>query len=164
MRALTIRQPWATFLAVGVKAMETRSFNTKVRGPVALHAGAGWPCRVGEWLQVGPYWVERDKSGLLLREDSLSLPYRMPMGSVLAIGDLFATSSTTNPEHCPDDVERSLGDHSPGRFAWSFTSISRLPEPIPAKGMLGFWNWEMPAGLNEQLRYPIPAVVPTVRR
>jgi hypothetical protein len=39
MRALTIRQPWATLIAEGVKTIETRSWSTKHRGPIAIHAG-----------------------------------------------------------------------------------------------------------------------------
>lgn len=155
MKALTIRQPWASLFALNVKHMETRSWDTKHRGPVAIHAGLAWPCRIGQRVQFGDYEVERDKSGLLLRSPSLSWPYRLPMGAVVAVGDLFQTRSTTSGGHCPDDRERSLGDHSPGRFAWSITSMSRLPRPIPAKGRQGFWNWDMPDGLNEQLRYPI---------
>lgn len=155
MKALTIYQPWATLITLGVKRMETRSWDTKVRGPVAIHAGMAWPCRIGEHALIGEFDVERDKSGLLLRGKSLSWPYRLPMGCVVAIGELFQTRSTTNSEHCPDDRELALGDHSPGRYAWSITSISRLPEPIPAKGSQGLWNWEMPVGLNEQLLYRI---------
>jgi len=155
MRALTIIQPWASLIAMGVKHMETRSFDTKFRGHVAIHAGKTWPCRMGEVAQFGAFDVERDKAGLLLRGGLLSWPYRLPMGAVVAVGDLFQTRSTTNSEHCPDNLERSLGDHSPGRYAWSITSISRLPEPIPTRGMQGFWEWDMPAGLNERLRYPL---------
>lgn len=39
MKALTIRQPWAALIAAGVKTIETRSWPTKHRGPLAIHAG-----------------------------------------------------------------------------------------------------------------------------
>jgi hypothetical protein len=155
VKALTIRQPWASLFALGVKQMETRSWDTKYRGPVAIHAGLAWPCRIGEAAHFDAFDIERDASGLLLRGKSLSWPYRLPMGAVVAVGYLFQTRSTTNTEHAPSDRERSLGDHSPGRFAWSITSMSPLPEPIPTKGHQGLWNWDMPPGLNKQLRYPI---------
>jgi hypothetical protein len=158
MKALTIRQPWASLFALGVKQMETRSWDTKYRGPIAIHAGLAWPCRIGEHFLIGEFDVERDQSGLLLRGKSLSWPYRLPMGCVVAVGELFQTRSTSNSEHCPDDRERSLGDHSPGRFAWSITSISPLgSRPIPATGHQGLWTWEPPAGLNGRLLYPIKA-------
>ncbi|HEY8881901.1 MAG TPA: ASCH domain-containing protein [Dermatophilaceae bacterium] len=164
MKALTIYQPWATLITLGVKRMETRSWDTKVRGPVAIHAGLAWPCRLGQRVEVGPYEVERDQSGLLLRGPFMAWPYRLPMGAVVAIGDLFQTRSTTNPEHCPDDWERSLGDHSPGRFAFSFASISRMVEPIPAVGRQRFWAWDMPAGLvlRAVARLAVPPSRPVV--
>ena len=160
MKALTIYQPWATLITLGVKHMETRSWDTKYRGPVAIHAGLAWPCRIGEHALIGEFDIERDQSGLLLRGKSLSWPYRLPMGAVVAIGDLFQTRSTTATGHHPDDRERALGDHSPGRYAFSITSISRLPNPIPAVGHQGFWDWRMPDGLNQQLRYPIGEAKP----
>jgi len=158
MKALTIRQPWASLFALNVKHMETRSWNTKYRGPVAIHAALGGVniCRMGERIQIGEFEVEHDQSGLLLRGEPLSWPYRLPMGAIVAIGDLFQTRSTTSGGHAPSDRERALGDHSPGRFAWSITSISTLgSNPIPARGQQGFWNWDMPDGLNERLTYPI---------
>lgn len=39
MRALTLHQPWASLVAAGVKQIETRSWSTSYRGPLAIHAG-----------------------------------------------------------------------------------------------------------------------------
>ncbi|MDX5091650.1 ASCH domain-containing protein, partial [Lactobacillus crispatus] len=39
MKAITIHQPWATLIALGEKQFETRSWETKYRGPLAIHAG-----------------------------------------------------------------------------------------------------------------------------
>lgn len=36
MKALTVRQPWATLLAIEAKAVETRSWKTDYRGPVLM--------------------------------------------------------------------------------------------------------------------------------
>ena len=43
MKALTVRQPWASLIAAGVKTIETRSWSTKYRGPLAIHAGKHEP-------------------------------------------------------------------------------------------------------------------------
>lgn len=43
MRALTLHQPWATLVAIGAKRVETRSWATTYRGPVAIHAGRHRP-------------------------------------------------------------------------------------------------------------------------
>lgn len=39
MKALSLWQPWATLIQVGVKWIETRSWRTAYRGPLAIHAG-----------------------------------------------------------------------------------------------------------------------------
>lgn len=39
MKALTIHQPWAQLIALGAKTIETRSWSTRYRGPIAIHAG-----------------------------------------------------------------------------------------------------------------------------
>jgi len=38
--------------------------------------------------------------------------------------------------------ERLFGDWTPGRYAWELQNVVMLPEPIPAKGAQGLWNWE----------------------
>ncbi len=42
MKALTLTQPWAHLVAVGAKRVETRSWPTPYRGPLAIHAAQGW--------------------------------------------------------------------------------------------------------------------------
>ncbi|KXG09931.1 hypothetical protein AT864_01491 [Anoxybacillus sp. P3H1B] len=39
MKAITIKQPWATLIALGEKKFETRSWKTNYRGKIAIHAG-----------------------------------------------------------------------------------------------------------------------------
>lgn len=39
LKALTIRQPWAWLIVAGHKPVENRSWSTKYRGPLAIHAG-----------------------------------------------------------------------------------------------------------------------------
>lgn len=39
MRALSIRQPWAWLIVNGHKDIENRSWETKYRGRIAIHAG-----------------------------------------------------------------------------------------------------------------------------
>ena len=50
MRALTVKQPWASLIAAGAKKIENRSWRppaSLVGQRIAIHAGAGWD-RVGE--------------------------------------------------------------------------------------------------------------------
>lgn len=41
MKALSIRQPWAWLIVNGYKDIENRSWRTKYRGPVLIHAAKG---------------------------------------------------------------------------------------------------------------------------
>lgn len=41
MKAITIKQPWASLIANGYKEYEFRTWNTKYRGPILIHAGKG---------------------------------------------------------------------------------------------------------------------------
>lgn len=39
MKVITIKQPWATLIAEGLKEYEFRTWNTKYRGDILIHAG-----------------------------------------------------------------------------------------------------------------------------
>ena len=41
LKVLTLKQPWATLVAEGIKKYEFRSWKTNYRGKVLIHAGAG---------------------------------------------------------------------------------------------------------------------------
>ena len=41
MKVLTLKQPWATLVAEGIKKYEFRSWETKYRGKILIHAGTG---------------------------------------------------------------------------------------------------------------------------
>ena len=41
MKVLTIKQPWATLIMQGDKRFEFRSWKTKYRGDLLIHAGKG---------------------------------------------------------------------------------------------------------------------------
>ena len=41
MKVITIKQPWATLIAKGYKEYEFRTWKTKYRGEILIHAGKG---------------------------------------------------------------------------------------------------------------------------
>lgn len=88
MKALTLRQPWASLIAIGAKTIETRSWSTNHRGPLAIHAGRVPPLGsdmatlVGEQPGVFARWVE---AGLVSHD---GLEDRLPLGAVVAIATL----------------------------------------------------------------------------
>lgn len=100
LKALTVRQPHASLISVGVKLIETRSWATKHRGPIAIHAGAAKPqhlSRVGEWwchplfCDEGPELrrLGSVRDGVLNPDrftDGTAIP--MPFGAVVATANL----------------------------------------------------------------------------
>jgi hypothetical protein len=78
MRALTILQPWAEMIARGVKRVENRTWRTKYRGPLAIHAGKSMAWMESEDAAAWPerYGVE------LPRNDELTF------GAIIAVAEL----------------------------------------------------------------------------
>jgi activating signal cointegrator 1 len=144
MKALTLTQHWATLVAIGAKRIETRSWKTPHRGTLAIHAAKGFP----KWA----------KETCLESEFAKELgPYALPVGVVIATCRLISCIPTRELQRnrviqvdylagCDDfylgDHERQFGDYAPGRWAWLLADVKRLPEPIPAKGSLGLWEWK----------------------
>ena len=156
MRALTLTQPWASLVAIGAKQIETRSWSTRYRGPLAIHAGAGLgPVGGNQGLNAlvanEPFWSILSAAGCTFGRRT---PTGLPMGAIVATCDLIGCVSTElyDSVHYRDEAwqvppgnmsyEYSFGDYSPGRYAWLLANIKALPEPIPCKGALGLWNYK----------------------
>lgn len=154
MRGLSLTQPWATLVAVGAKEVETRSWSTKYRGPVAIHASANFPvaCRT---LCFNRYYADA------LQAAGYSLTCRsyrevsLPCGVILATANLVEVYQTEQIAHQLGANERAFGDYAPGRYAWFLERVIRLKKPIPYKGALGLWN--VPDQVREQIATAIRA-------
>lgn len=146
MKVLSLQQPWATLMAlVGhpdpitrmlAKKIETRSFQTKYRGPLAIHASKTIPAEVRTWLVTTP---EGARSLLALETAGYGQLSDLPLGKILCVCDLVGCGQFT-AENAPPEPELSFGDYTPGRWAWYLDNVRMLCEPIPAKGMLGLWT------------------------
>ena len=54
MKALTIRQPWASLIAAGMKTIETRGWSTRYWGPLLIHAGKTKPVSLPGYVLARP--------------------------------------------------------------------------------------------------------------
>jgi hypothetical protein len=123
MRILSLTQPWASAIPLGLKTWETRSWPTKYRGPVGIHAAKGFPKWAKEFAET---------------ERALGrIPARLPLGAVIAVVDLTDCVWATHVSSEVGAIERLYGDYSPGRFAWKLENIRALAVPIGWKGALG---------------------------
>lgn len=88
MKALTIRQPWASLIAEGVKTIETRSWSTKYRGPIAIHAGKAELWRHGQafddWIAYRSDAPGRGWTARMYRRQHSPMVVPLPLGAVVA--------------------------------------------------------------------------------
>lgn len=151
MKALTLWQPWASLVALGEKRIETRCWDTKYRGELAIHASANLP---PAWLGRSRFSCEfADEVADVLnvrrdRDDRLGSHVddevkKLPRGSVLCIVRLVHTEPTTaEMREYFSRRELIFGNYEDGRYAWHLELIEVLEQPIPAKGNRRLWEWE----------------------
>lgn len=138
MKALTIRQPWASLIALGVKTIETRSWATKHRGPVLIHAGAkAVPVSMANSIDgmMGAWWVVQRNPGwdcqLLdhrVGHGTDADVYDLPLGAVVAVADLtdcvpIVDEEDSAPAGWPDDgavIEHARWADGEGLSWWPY--------------------------------------------
>ena len=109
-----------------LKHYETRSWSTKYRGPLYIHAAMGFPKSARDFAET-----ER-----ALGRGVGWLPFGAIIGK-LQLVDVFHTE-TVGPK--VSGLERLYGDYSDGRYAWELAQPVLLPEPIPYRGRLGLFD------------------------
>lgn len=147
MRALTVKEPWASAITHGRKRVENRSWSTLYRGLLAIHAGRAidWQARPTAWIAAGlaPYHGGPRKAW----RSSL------PLGAVIAVADL--TDCHPRYHICrPQGPETVCTVWSEwGQCHWVLENVRPLPEPVPCRGMLGLWRLpgDVEAAVREQL-------------
>ena len=139
MKAITLWQPWASLIAFGLKTYETRTWSTKYRGPLAIHAAKREAIKY-EALD----WTFSVRTTVLA---NLGQPEYLPRGAVICIVDLVDCRPTdvVRPELV--NMDPYFGDYLPGRFAWKLANVRRVG-PFTARGAQGFWEWD-PLGAVE---------------
>jgi hypothetical protein len=164
MNCITLTEPWATLVAIGAKTIETRSWPAPAHAigqPLAIHAAKGLTGRDLDWLEeTTRAWIALDDFGWydwpVFGDDRPKVKdaFSQTRGRVLAtcrlaawvpIPDNLYTDKRLwagNAGEIPvTDDEWAFGNYLPGRWAWVLADVVRLPEPIPARGALGIWDW-----------------------
>ena len=135
MKALSLTQPWASLVAAGQKKIETRSWGTRYRGPLYIHAAKRFPAYAKAFA-------------LEVYENPSVLPF-IPLGAIVARCYLLDVRPAETMLSKITALERKYGDFSPGRFAWILTNIEQL-EPLPYKGQLGLFEIALPSGQRNE--------------
>lgn len=120
MKALSIRQPWATLIIDGHKDIENREWSTRVRGWVAIHASKG--CTREEWEDADFFCVLR------------CLPRPRPLAELQRLRGGFIGFAWLG-----DCVE----SHTSPWFVGTYGHVFYRPQPRPFiqyKGQLGYFD------------------------
>ena len=120
MKALSVRQPWATLIACGEKTVECRSWKTSYRGPLLICASKG------------------DSVG----EDGLVCPG----GVALAVVNLVDVRPMTRADlyaAVMDDLEPEDQEEVLKGYAWHL-KLQYAVVPFPVKGKLNIYEVDAP--------------------
>lgn len=142
MKAISLHQPWATFMALGLKGNETRHWSTSYRGPLLIHAAQ-------RKMTKAEFKTMRQIIDYRIGMDNLSygMLYDVQYGKILCRLDLIDCQQI-GPENCPnakslnwkERAEYYFGNWDYGRFLWATENVRRFENPIPFTGRQRIFN------------------------
>lgn len=127
MKVITVKQPWATLIAEGYKEYEFRTWKTKYRGDILIHAGKS----------IDKKAMERFKY--------LNLEY--PVGKIIAkatITDCIYVDEKFAQKMCRKDpiVYKDLinkGDWD--GYGFKLENVKKI-KPVEVNGKLSLWDYD----------------------
>lgn len=131
MKALSIRQPWATLIAAGAKNVENRTWSTSWRGPLAIHAALRWDR--GAELDPLVEWAWPALAGPAAEAyPAPDAPAFAARGVIVAVARLVDCHRSERACCWPWGSEAS--------FHWVLADVRALSRPVAASGALGLWT------------------------
>lgn len=132
-KALSIRQPWAWAIINAGKDIENRSWPTKFRGPVCIHAAQG---------------MTRDEfNGFVRTIHGVSIVRPFPTGATVPSPSELPRGGIIGVAEIVDCVEASDSPWFFGRYGFVLRNVRAVPF-IPVKGTLQFFDWRGRVGGN----------------
>ena len=147
MKVTSIWQPYASLIVHGHKVVETRGWPA----PKSL---IGQTIGIASTKNIKPYQRKLFEGETDFRHhyDQTGLPelIDLPHGCVLGTVTLHSCDVITEDDlEDISDAEREFGWWEVGSYAWRLRYPRPFPEPIPARGAQGIWNWDPYVGLEE---------------
>lgn len=148
MITISLWQPWASAIALGLKRFETRSWAAECVGHrIAIHAAKRNTPEVRTW------WMENVKAAFAEHADVSREAFAkagihdwcdLPLGAIVCTCDLVAVHPTEPlvERRGVPPLECVWGNFSPGRYAWELANVEPLKVPAPAKGWQNFFTWD----------------------
>lgn len=124
MKVITLKQPWATLVAEGIKKYEFRSWKTNYRGELFINAGQG----------VDKEAMEK------VKHLGLSFPSKRIIASV-KLAECYELNDDLN-KIIIEEKNIAYGDKYRNGFAWKLEVIKKINNNHEVSGKLGLWNLE----------------------
>lgn len=128
MKALSIRQPWAWLIVNGYKDVENRTWPTKFRGRIYVHAGRTFDYDGFNRLCMNPW---RLLNGVDVNDWATQAVY--PTRSAI-IGEVDIM----------DCITKSSSPWFQKPYGFVLANPRAYDKPIPCKGALGFFEPKLP--------------------
>ena len=125
MKALTIKEPWATLIIEGYKAYEFRSWKTNYRGKILIHAGMTLEKENAEKFKK--YNLDYSRGAII--------------GEAEITDCIFVTKEVNEKLKKINPLVYGKSGHVE-KYAWKLENVKKYDEPIFIKGQLGLWNYD----------------------
>ena len=129
MKVVSILEPFASLIKEKVKRVETRSWRTKYRGEIYIHASG----------KKVSFKDERNKRLVSYLNDKT-----FKYGCIIAkanLVDCVYMDKAFLDKIDEELLEKDCGYYEEGRYAWVLEDIEMLDNPIYTNGQLGIWNY-----------------------
>lgn len=129
LRCLTVCQPWAHAIMEGMKNIENRSWQTKHRGPLLIHAG------------VSRNWFPLDENEPRTFPDDSLIPHanQCLFGAILGMVDVVDCVKSGTKKGIAIMKASVWADPESGTWYWLLANPRKLREPHFCKGSLSLW-------------------------
>ena len=134
VKVLSVRQPWASLIVKGFKDVENRSWGTKTRGTVAIHASAV-QSQI-EWFNA--MLATAIAQNILFRDVEKWFAKTVGIFGELPFGKIIGTADIVDCKR-----EKTSPWHFDGNWGFYFSNPKEFKKFIPAKGKLGFWDFNL---------------------
>lgn len=127
MKVITIKQPFASLIASGIKEYEFRTWKTSYRGDILIHAGKSVD---KEAMKKFHNYDLEYPTGCIIAKATLSdcLAVDNQLKSILREKNTYVYSGTTESQNW----------HG---YAFKLENIHKI-DPVATNGMLGLWEYE----------------------
>jgi hypothetical protein len=139
MKVITIKQPWASIIIEGIKDIENRTWKTKYRGKILIHASAKqiktkdiifpsndvWLRNVPDNIREMAFFNKNITSAIIGSVEIVDCVVNHP--------SIWAEKS--NFDAYDDEAQSNI------IYNWVLANPIKFTEPIPAKGKLSLWDY-----------------------